>query len=51
MNIFISPHSTVLNNIEHSIYLARDTAFPEIIVIGDFNPDMNKTVLLVSNIT
>ena len=40
------PHSdnTVLNNIENSIDLARDTELPEIIILGDFNLDMKKAV-------
>ena len=36
--------NTVLNNIENSIDLARDTDIPEIIILGDFNLDMNKAV-------
>ena len=35
--------STILTHIENSIDLARDTDISEIIILGDFNLDMNKT--------
>ena len=35
--------STILTHIENSIDLARDTKISEIIILGDFNLDINKT--------
>ena len=35
--------STILTHIENSIDLARDTEISEIIILGDFNLDMNNT--------
>ena len=53
MGMFNQPpnsDNTVLNNIENSIDLARDTDIPEIIILGDFNLDMNIKEVLSNKI-
>ena len=39
--------STILTHIENSIDLARDTEISGIIILGDFNLDINKTRLVI----